>query len=380
MANKAYVYRILPTKEQEILLKKTFGCGRFVYNKMLTVQQERYSRGEKHLSKMSANEYCNHVLKEEFPFLREVDKFALTNAIYHLEDGYNRFFQKQGGFPKFKSKHKSKNSYTTNYTNGNIIVGDDYIKLPKLGKVKAIIHCQPNDNWKLKSATVSQKYDGIYQVSVLFEYIEDIKPIVITEDATLGLDYASDGLYVDSEGNNCQMPHYYRKAQKKLAKLQRTLSRRQGSRKGETKSKNYLKQLLKVNKVHTHIANQRKDYLHKKSTEIANQYSCACVENLNMRAMSNKGFGNGKATLDNGYGMFLNMLDYKLHDRGGILIKVDKWFPSSQLCHVCGTKHSELKDLSIREWICPDCGTHHNRDHNAAINIKNQGLIMLGIA
>lgn len=162
----------------------------------------------------------------------------------------------------------------------------------------------------------------------------------------------------------------------KLAKAQRKLSRMKGSKKGEAKSNNYKKQLKKVNKIHRHIANQRLDNRHKISTEITNRYDIVCVENLNMKSMSNKGFGNGKATMDNGYGMFLNMLAYKLADKGKYLVKVDRWFPSSQICHCCGAVHPEMKDLRIRTFKC-DCGLTISRDQNAAINIKNEGLRML---
>ena len=154
------------------------------------------------------------------------------------------------------------------------------------------------------------------------------------------------------------------------------LSRMQGSKKHEVKSNNYIKQLRKVNKIHRHIANQRLDNLHKISTEIANQYDVVCVESLNMRSMANHGFGNGKATLDNGYGMFLSMLEYKLTDRNKYLVKVDKWFPSSQICHCCGILHPEMKDLRIRVMKC-DCGLIINRDQNAAINILREGLRLL---
>ena len=172
---------------------------------------------------------------------------------------------------------------------------------------------------------------------------------------------------------------YYRESQDKLAKEQRKLSRMQGSRKGEKKSNNYWKQLRKINKIHRHIVNQRLDNLHKISTEIANQYDVVCVESLDMRSMSNKGFGNGKATMDTGYGMFLSMLEYKLSDRNKYLVKVDKWFPSSQICHCCGTLHPEMKDLSIRVMDC-DCGYHIDRDQNAALNILTEGLRLLSEA
>lgn len=149
-----------------------------------------------------------------------------------------------------------------------------------------------------------------------------------------------------------------------------------GSKKSETKSHNYVKQLQRVNRIYRHIANQRSDNLHKISTEIANQYDVVCVESLNMRSMSNRGFRNGKATMDNGYGLFLNMLEYKLTDRGKYLVRVDKWFPSSQICSYCGARHHEMKDLSIRIMKC-DCGFTMSRDQNAAINIKNEGLRIL---
>ena len=372
MANKAIVYSIYPNSIQNEQCQKTFGCCRFVYNQMLTVQQNRHKSSEKHLSKMSANTYCNQHLKIDYPFLKEVDKFALTNAIYHLSDGYDRFFKHIGRFPKYKNKHKAKKSYTTNFTNGNIEIADSYVKLPKLGKVKAKIHRKPNADWKIKSATVTQNRDNSYQVSVLFEYEEVVLYAPVTETTTVGLDYKSDGLYVSSDGDICGMPHYYRKSAEKLAKAQRKLKHM------TVGSNNYNKQQKRIARIHRHTANQRKDFLHKKSTAIAKQYSCVCVEDLNMRAMSNRGFGNGKATLDNGYGMFLNMLEYKLKDRGGCLIKVDKFFPSSQLCNCCGFRNPILKDLSIRHWDCPNCGTTNiDRDINAALNIKHEGLRLL---
>ena len=367
MANRAFVYAIYPNKRQKEQCQKTFGCCRFVYNQMLMIQQDRYKKGEKHLSKIHANTYCNQHLKTEYLFLKEVDKFALTNAIYHLANGYDRFFQHLGKFPKYKSKHKAKRSYTTNFTNQNIEVGDRYVKLPKLGRVKARIHRFPKKDWKIKSATITQNRDDSYQVSILFEYEAKEVAANITEATTIGLDYKSNGLYTDSNGDICGMPHYYRKSAERLAKAQRRLKHK------VVGSKNYRKQQKRIAKIYRHIANQRKDYLHKQSTAIAKQYDCICVEDLNMRAMANKGFGNGKATLDNGYGMFLNMLDYKLKEYGGKLVKVDKWFPSSQICYHCGVIHPEMKDLSIRMMKC-DCGHVMDRDQNAAMNIKKEGL------
>ena len=225
----------------------------------------------------------------------------------------------------------------------------------------------PKKDWKLKSATVSQNSDGKFYASVLFEYEDDISYQADLNNA-IGLDYASNGLFVDSNGRRGTNHKFYREAQKKLAKEQRKLSRKT---KG---SKNYYKQLFITNKLHRHIANQRSDNLHKLSTEIANQYNVVCVEDLNMAAIGNKGFKNGKATYDNGYGMFLRMLEYKLSDRGKTFVKVDKFYPSSQICSCCGNR--KKLELSDRKYICT-CGLEIDRDLNAAINIKNEGLRLL---
>ena len=373
--NKAIKYRVYPTTEQSIMFAKTFGCCRKVYNLMLSDKIEGYKATGKFPIVTPAK------YKKDYPYLKEVDSLALANKQMDLQEAFrNRFSKsrkKNNGFPKFKSAKHSRKAYTTNNQKGTVaIIDNKYIRLPKIGKVKAVIHRIPDSNWIIKSATVSQESDGKYYISVLFEYDNVVNPYVADKTNAIGLDYASDGLYVDSNGNVGTNHKYYRESHDKLAKAQRRLSRMQGSKKHEDKSANYIKQLRKVNKIHRHIANQRLDNLHKISTEIANQYDVVCVESLNMKSMANHGFGNGKATLDNGYGMFLSMLEYKLTDRNKYLIKVDKWFPSSQICHFCGTLHPEMKDLAIRKIIC-DCGLTISRDQNAAINILNEGLRLL---
>ena len=375
--NKAIKYRLYPTTEQCNMFAKTFGCCRKVYNLMLADKINSYN-----ISK-SFGKQTPAMYKEKYPYLKEVDSLALANVQLDLQRALRNCFdrkrKKRNGFPKFKSAKHSRKSYTTNNQNGTVAIIDaKYIRLPKIGKIKAEIHRVPECGWKLKSAIVSQDSDGKFYASVLFEYEKNISPVPLS-DNVIGLDYASNGLYVDDKGNIGSNHKYYREGHKKLAKAQRKLSRKKGSLKNETKSNNYIKQLKKVNRIHKHIANQRLDNLHKKSTEIANQYDVVCVESLNMRAMSNKHFGNGKATLDNGYGMFINVLEYKLHDRGKYFVKVDKWYPSSQLCHCCGIRHPEMKDLSIRIMRC-SCGLLMSRDQNAAINIRNQGLRILKIA
>ena len=370
--NSAIKYRLYPTSEQKIMFAKTFGCCRKVYNLMLSEKIESYKTTGKFVAVTPAK------YKKDFPYLREVDSLALANVQLNLQSAFRNHFDKnrrrKTGFPKFKSAKHSRKSYTTNNQNGTVAIIDSrYIRLPKIGKVKAVIHRVPGTDWKLKSATVSCSSDDRYYVSVLFEYENSASTYVVDENNAIGMDYASDGLYVDDKGNIGTNHKFYRESHKKLAKEQRRLSRKKGSRKGEDKSHNYLKQQRKVNRIYTHIANQRKDNLHKISAEIANQYDIVCVENLNMRNMSNRGFGNGKATLDNGYGMFLDMLEYKLANRGKYLVKVDKWYPSSQICHCCGKRHPEMKDLRIRTMRC-ECGYVMDRDRNAAMNIKKEGL------
>lgn len=373
--NKAIKYRIYPTREQAVLFAKTFGCCRKVYNLMLADKMESYQATGKFVAVTPAK------YKKEYSYLKEVDSLALANAQINLQSAFRSRFTKKrkrkNGFPKFKSAKKSRKSYTTNNQKGTITLMDSrYIKLPKVGKVKAKIHRQPEMDWQLKSATVSQNSDGKYYVSVLFELESQPSAYVADKTNAIGLDYASDGLYVDDNGNKGTNHKYYRESHRKLAKAQRRLFRMQGSKKKEEKSANYLKQLKKVNRIHRRIANQRLDNLHKISTEIANQYDVVCVESLNMKSMSNKKFGNGKSTMDNGYGMFLKMLEYKFADRKKYFVKVDKWFPSSQICNGCGKVHSEMKNLNNRIMKC-DCGLIIGRDQNAAINIKKEGLRIL---
>ena len=374
MTNRAIKYRAYPTTEQSVMFAKTFGCCRKVYNLMLSDKIESYKSTGKFVTVTPAK------YKKDYPYLREVDSLALANKQMDLQEAFRNCFsksrKKNNGFPKFKSAKHTRKSYTTNNQKGTVAITNNSIRLAKIGHVKAIIHRKPDDNWSIKSATVSQESDGKFYISVLFEIADTINTYVADTTNAIGLDYASDGLYVDNNGNVGTNHKYYRESHDKLAKAQRRLSRMQGARKHEIKSKNYIKQLRKLNKIHRHISNQRLDNLHQISTKIANLYDVVCVESLNMKFMSNKGFGNGKATLDNGYGMFLSMLEYKLSERNKYLVKVDKWFPSSQICHCCGEVHPEMKNLTIRTMKC-DCGLTISRDQNAAINILREGLRIL---
>lgn len=373
--NRAIKYRLYPTNEQATLFKRTFGCCRKVYNLMLSDKLTNYKATGKF------GTFTPAMYKEDYPFLKEVDSLALANAQMALQAAFRNCFQKsrkkKNGFPKYKSKKTERKSYTTNNQHGTVAVLEHAVRLPKAGIVKAVIHRIPDPGWILKSATVSMDQDERFYISVLFEFEQHVEKISLSDNA-IGFDYASDCLYVDDTGVRGTEHKYYHESQKKLARAQRILSRRRGSKKNEPKSRNFLKQLHKVNKIHRHISNQRKDHLHKLSTGIANRYDIVCTESLDMRTMSNKGFGNGKATMDNGYGMFQNMLEYKLLERGKYFVRVDKWFPSSQICHCCG--HRQKMPLKIRVYQCHECGMVFDRDWNAAINIKKEGLRMLRAA
>lgn len=367
--NKAIKYRLYPNLEQQTMFIKTFGCCRKVYNLILADKIKSYEETKSFGSQTPA------MYKTEYPYLKEVDSLALCNVQLNLQQAFANHFDKhrkrQTGFPKFKSLKHSRKSYTTNNQNGTIQIIDNHIKLPKIGLVKAVIHRLPEENWKLKSATISQDVDDKFYASILFDYDSNIEKVELNEQSkVIGLDYKSNGLYVDSNGNSPENHKYYRESQNKLKKEQRKLSKKQYN------SNNYNKQKKKVAKIHKHISNHRKDFLHKESTKIANSYDVICVESLDIKALANKKFGLGKATLDNGYGIFLNMLNYKLTDREKYLIKIDKWFPSSQLCSKCGS----LKKITLKERIYTcNCGLSIDRDYNSAINIKNEGMRILGL-
>ena len=219
-----------------------------------------------------------------------------------------------------------------------------------------------------KSVTISQTPSEKYYASVLFEYEHQVSQI--TPQTFVGLDFSMHELYIDSNGNEPQYPRYYRKSEQKLKREQHKLSLMQ---KG---SNNRNKQRVKVAKLHEKVANQRRDFLHKQSRQITNGYDCVCIEDLNMKTMA-QGLNFGKSVSDNGWGMFTQFLQYKLSEQGKTLVKVDKYFASSQTCSCCGYKNPETKNLSVREWACPNCGTYHNRDINAAVNIKNEGMRMI---
>ena len=378
--NRAYKCRIYPNDEQCILLAKTFGCVRYVYNYFLNFKKEVY---EKTKGSVSYSETARLLvkLKEQELFLKEIDSIALQQSLRHLDTAYKNFFKNNADFPKFKKKRYAQ-SYSTVVVNNNIRLEGGYIKLPKLGFVKIKLHRSVPQDWTLKNVTVSRSATGKFYVSLLFEFEHSVIQSPVDENTNaIGLDFSMSELFVSSNGAFTEYQRFYKKSQDKLAKAQRKLSR------CVKFSKNYYKQKRKVALIHEKITNQRKDFLHKLSREITNLYDVVCVESLDMKELSKPAEINksdkptkihlGKFVFDNSWGTFTTFLKYKLEFEGKHFVKVDKWFASSQICNVCGYQNPELKDFSIREWACPECKTFHDRNINAAINIKREGLRLL---
>lgn len=362
---KAYKFRLYPNSIQKEQINKTFGCVRFVYNHILSYRKESYEKENKSLSKMDCNNYCNRLLKSKYVWLKEVDKFSLTNSIYDMDNAYNKFFKENAGYPKFKSKHNNHKSYTTNYTNGNIDVDFDNnkIKLPKLKYVKAKLHRKINGI--IKSATISQVPSGKYYVSILVDTNENKKKPII--DKEIGIDLGIKDLCITSDGDKYENPKTIKKYEKKLARLGRSLSRKQ---KG---SKNFLKIKHKLAKCHERISNIRCDYLHKVSHKIVSENQVIITEDLQVKNMM-KNHKLASNIADVSWYELTRQLTYKADWYGRTYLKVNTFYASSQLCHICGYQNSDMKKLTVRNWICPKCDTHHDRDVNAAKNILQEGL------
>lgn len=359
--NLAFRFRIYPNEVQTNLILQTFGCTRFVYNKILAKADEIYKLEGKSKIITPAS------LKTEFQFLKEVDSLALANAQMNVKTAFTNFFQKRTDFPKFKSKKTARKSYSTNSVNNSIRIEDNSIKLPKLGLVKIKLHRSIPQNYKIKSATISQEPNGAFYVSILTEFEKDIKEVP-SDNNIVGLDFSMKELFVSSDNQRADYPRFFRKLETKLAKAQRELSRKVKF------SSNWNKAKLKVAKIHQSIKNSRKDFLHKLSKELVTKYNAIIIEDLNMKGMSGA-LNFGKSVADNGWGMFTTMLQYKAMFLGKQVIKIDKWFPSSKTCSCCGNIKDSLS-LGERVYNC-ECGHTMDRDLNASINIREVGRTLL---
>jgi putative transposase len=365
---KAFRYRIYPNKKQQELIQKTFGCARFVYNYFLGIRIKEYENNKKSVGYNDTSKMLTS-LKKELEWLKEPDKDSLQKSLKDLDMAYQKFFKEHSGFPKFKSKKDRYKSYRTSCTNNNISFCDKHIKLPKLGMIK--IRDKQIPQGRILNATISQEPNGHYYCSLCCTEIE--LPQYQQTNKNVGIDLGIADFAIFSDGTKIENPRFFEKSEDKLAKLQRELSRK------TIGGSNWNKARIKVANLQKHISNQRQDFLHKLTTEIVKSFDTICIEDLDVKSMKETDSKTrNKRVGDVSWSEFRKQLTYKSNWYGKQLSVVDRYYPSSQICHVCGERDGK-KSEDIRKWICPHCGALHDRDVNASINILNEGLKILSI-
>ena len=368
MAEKAYKYRIYPNKKQQELIQKTFGCTRFVYNYYLNKRKEMYENDKTTFTYNMCSKDLT-ALKKELEWLKEPDKDSLQKALKDLDVAYQKFFKEHTGYPKFKSKKNRYKSYRTSCTNNNIRFENKHIRLPKIGLVKVRDKQMPQG--RILNATISQESNGHYYCSLCCADVE-FEQLPKT-NKNVGIDLGICDFAILSDGIKIENPQFYEQSEKKLARLQRELSRKTiGSARWE-------KARLKVAKLQKHIADQRNDFLQKLTTIIVSNYDVISIEDLDVKSMKETDSKiRNKRVGDVSWSEFRRMLTYKSQWYGKELSVIDRYYPSSQICHVCGHRDGK-KSEDIRSWICPNCNSELDRDINAAINILNEGLMLLNV-